>query len=209
VPVRRGATDRREDVVGVVLGAGSSRRIGRPKQTLPFGDTSLLGWTVRNAEQSALDRVAVVLGAAADDVRAGLDTATASAVVNEDHLSGPLSSLQAGLDAAGGCRAVMMLLGDMPGVDATVIDTVLAAWQREPSWAAVTEYRDRVGHPFVFSAEAFPTLRALRGDKAVWKLVHDRPGSQVRRVGIDRPCPGDVDTWDDYTRVAEQMGVAI
>jgi molybdenum cofactor cytidylyltransferase len=209
VPGHRGATDDADHVVGVVLAAGASSRLGRIKQTLPFGDTSLLGWTVRNVERSALDRVVVVLGAAAEEVRSSLGPTTASTVVNEDHRSGPLSSLQAGMDAAGACGAIMVLLGDMPGVDETVIDTVLTAWRRDRSWAAVTDYRDRLGHPFVFSAEAFPTLLALHGEKAVWKMVHRQPESRVRHVGIDRPCPGDVDTWDDYVQVAQRMGVAI
>ena len=209
MPVSHGANDDADPVVGVVLAAGTSSRLGRPKQTLPFGDTSLLGWTVRNIERSALDRVVVVLGGAVEDVRSSLEPAKASMVLNEDYRSGPLSSLQAGLDGAGACGAIMMLLGDMPGVDAAVIDTVLTAWRRDPSWAAVTNYRDRLGHPFVFSAEAFPTLRALRGEKAVWKMVHRQPESWVHRIEIDRPCPGDVDTWDDYVQVAGRMGVAI
>jgi molybdenum cofactor cytidylyltransferase len=54
-------------VCGLVLGAGGSRRLGRPKQTLPLGDTTVLGWTLRDAEQSSLDRVCVVLGGADDE----------------------------------------------------------------------------------------------------------------------------------------------
>jgi molybdenum cofactor cytidylyltransferase len=56
--------------VGVILGAGSSRRLGRPKQTLPLGDTTLLGWVVREAEASSLDRVVVVTRGALDTERA-------------------------------------------------------------------------------------------------------------------------------------------
>jgi molybdenum cofactor cytidylyltransferase len=209
VPVHASESDAGDDVVGIVLAAGSSRRLGRPKQTLPFGDTSLLGWTVRNVERSTLDRVVLVLGGAAEEARSGLEPTTASIVLNADHPSGPLSSLHAGLEEAGACQAVMMLLGDMPGVDESLIDTVLTAWRRDPTWATVTSYRDRVGHPFVFSAEAFPTLRALHGDKAVWRMVHREPESRVRRVEVDRLCPGDVDTWDDYVRVGERIGVAI
>ena len=69
-------------ITGIVLGAGSSRRLGRPKQTLPFGDTTLLGWTLRNVEASSLDRVELVLGGAADDVLARLHTRRAH-VANE------------------------------------------------------------------------------------------------------------------------------
>jgi molybdenum cofactor cytidylyltransferase len=195
------------DVVGVLLGAGSSRRLGRPKQTLPLGDTTVLGWTLQDAEQSALDRVYVVLGGAADEAARAIRPNRARVVYNATYGTGCASSLLAGLDHAGECAAIMMLLGDMPGVDATVIDTVLAAWRENPSWAAVTAYDDGLGHPFVFSADAFPALRGLHGDKAVWKLVDDEPEDRVRRVCVHKPRPLDIDTWDDYEAVSRRLGL--
>src|SRR5689334_10741901 len=48
-------------MVGIVLGAGSSSRLGRPKQTLPLGDTTVLGWVIRNIEASSLERVVLVV----------------------------------------------------------------------------------------------------------------------------------------------------
>jgi molybdenum cofactor cytidylyltransferase len=195
------------DVVGVLLGAGSSRRLGRPKQTLPLGDTTVLGWTLRDAEKSALDRVCVVLGGAADEAARAIRANRASVVYNAAYGSGCASSLLSGLDHAGECAAIMMLLGDMPGVDAAVIDTVLAAWRADPSWAAVTAYDDVLGHPFVFSADAFPALRALHGDKAVWKLVDAEPEDRVRRVYVEKPRPLDIDTWDDYLAACRRLGV--
>jgi molybdenum cofactor cytidylyltransferase len=195
------------EVVGVLLGAGSSRRLGRPKQTLPLGDSTVLGWTLRDAEKSALDRVCVVLGGAADEAARSIRPNRASVVYNAEYGSGCASSLLAGLDHAGECAAIMMLLGDMPGVDATVIDTLLAAWRADPSWAAVTTYDDGLGHPFVFSADAFAALRALHGDKAVWKLVDAEPEDRVRRARVRKPRPLDIDTWDDYVAVSRQLGV--
>jgi molybdenum cofactor cytidylyltransferase len=101
----------------------------------------------------------------------------------------------------------MLLLGDMPGVDRPVIDAVLAEYDRDPGWAAVTQYRDdRIGHPFLFSNAAFETLRALHGDKAVWKIVDREPRSRVRRIPIDAPIPRDVDTWNDYLAVCKKFG---
>jgi molybdenum cofactor cytidylyltransferase len=197
----------REEVVGVLLGAGSSRRLGRPKQTLPLGDTTVLGWTLRDAESSSLDRICVVLGGAADDAARAIQPSRASVVYNAEYSTGCASSLLAGLDYAGECAAIMMLLGDMPGVDATIIDRVLAAWCADPSWAAVTAYDDDLGHPFVFSADAFPTLRALHGDKAVWKLVDNESENRVRRVRVPKPRPLDIDTSDDYVEVSRRLGV--
>lgn len=193
-------------VCGVVLGAGSSRRLGRPKQTLPLGDTTLLGRVVRDVEASSLDQVIVVVGGSEDEARAGLTVTRAEVVSNAAYASGCASSLLAGLDTAGDCDALMLLLGDMPGVDAGVIDAVRADWEAERPWAAVTDYQGRPGHPFVFSAGAFPMLRGLHGDKAVWKILDAQP-ERVRRVAVDRPLPPDVDTWDDYVEVCRAFGV--
>lgn len=191
-------------MVGIVLGAGASRRLGRPKQTLPFGDTTLLGWTLRNVEASSLDRVVLVLGGAADDVLARLHTRRAHVARNDAYGTGCASSLLAGLDNAGEADAVMLLLGDMPGVDAELIDRVRQAWDDagRPR-AAVTSYRDGLGHPFVFASETFATLRGLHGDKAVWKIVDSDPS--VARMAVDRPLPLDVDTEEDYQAVLRDV----
>ncbi len=191
-------------VVGIVLGAGASKRLGRPKQTLPFGDTTLLGWTLRNVEASAVDRVVLVIGGAADDVLVGLAPARAEVVRSDAYATGCASSLLAGLKAAGACDAVMLLLGDMPGVDAATIDEVRTDWIHRRSWGAVTNYQGALGHPFIFGAEAFGALRDLHGDKAVWKLLEEHPDF-VRTIPVDRVLPLDVDTWDDYEAILRNV----
>src|SRR5262245_50385583 len=128
-------------VVGIVLGAGKSERFGSPKQLLPFGDTTLLGQVVRNAEGSALTGGVVALGRAADEIRRSLRFRRSQAVDNTQYGAGCAASLLAGLDAVGPCAAVLLLLGDQPGVSSAFIDQVLEAWRREPTWAAVTSYR--------------------------------------------------------------------
>ena len=194
------------EMVGVILGAGSSRRLGRPKQTLPLGETTLLGWVTADVEASGLDRVVLVLGGAAEEALTGLELQRAQVARNDAYGTGCASSLLAGLDAAGHCDAIMLVLGDMPGVDAAVIDAVRADWDRGRPWAAVTRYEDALGHPFVFSSAAFGALRALHGDKAVWKLVDQRP-DRVREVAVPRQLPGDVDTWADYEAACRRLGV--
>ncbi|MBI2684521.1 MAG: nucleotidyltransferase family protein [Actinobacteria bacterium] len=193
------------EMVGIVLGAGSSERLGRPKQTLPFGDTTLLGWVMREVEASSLDRVVLVVGGAAEVSLAGVHLSRSEVVHNDAHREGCASSLLAGLDAAGPSTTAMLLLGDMPGVDAAIIDAVRGGFVTARPWAAVTSYRGEPGHPFVFSAAAFPTLRTLHGDKAVWKLLDGLPHA-VYRVEVDRPLPRDVDTWEDVEAVRTQLG---
>jgi molybdenum cofactor cytidylyltransferase len=185
------------DVAGIVLGAGASRRLGRPKQTLPFGGTTLLGHVLRDAEASSLEPIVLVLGGAAREALAGAAPARARVALNDAYGTGCASSLLAGLDAAGPADAVLLVLGDMPGVGPEVIDAVRAAWERDRPWAAVTDWRGTPGHPLAFSAEAFPALRGLHGDKAVWRLLDAHP-ERFLGVPVDRDLPRDIDTWGDY-----------
>lgn len=181
----------------MVLGAGRSSRFGSPKQLLPFDGGTLLGRCVRNANASSLDRVVVVLGRASGDLRAAVDFGRAEVVENTAYGTGCASSLLAGLDAAGGCDALALVLGDQPGVEPEFIDRALSVWRRERSWASVTSYRGGLGHPFIFSHEAFEDLRGLHGDKAVWKLIETYP-ERIHHVDVNAKLPPDVDTPRDY-----------
>ncbi len=191
-----------EEIVGVVLAAGESSRFGSPKHFLPFAHTTLLGQVVENANASALERVVVVLGRGADPIRRALEFGRAELVENTAYGTGCASSLLAGLDAAADCAALMLLLGDQPGVTTEVIDRLAADWRQERSWATVTSYRGEIGHPFLFASEAFPDLRRVHGDKAVWKLIEDFP-HRLRRVEVDAELPPDVDRPEDYPRALE------
>lgn len=196
-------------VVGVVLGAGKSSRFGAPKQLLPFGDSTLLGQVVKNANASVLDQVVVVLSRASGELRDSVDFGRAKVVDNTAYGTGCTSSLLAGMDAAGeDCEALMLLLGDQPGVSSEFMDFALAEWRRERPWASVTSYRGELGHTFIFPRESFVELRDLHGDKAVWKLIEAYP-ERVSRVRIEAPLPPDVDTPEDYEHALDHWRNAV
>ena len=188
-------------VVGVVLGAGSSQRMGRAKQDLPFGETTLLGHVVATAEASALDDVVVVVapGMTAPVTRGRV-------VVNETPHRGTSSSLVAGV-AAAGADPVMVLLADAPGVTRELIDGVLAAWKDDPKWAAVTRYADGPGHPLVLSPYLAAALGNLSGDKALWPMLEEADESEILFVAVDEHRPLDINTRADYELACLLAGV--
>ncbi|MET0686457.1 MAG: nucleotidyltransferase family protein [Solirubrobacteraceae bacterium] len=186
-------------VTGLVLAAGGSSRLGRPKQLLPYRGATLLDAVLGTARACRFDQLLVAIGGAADAVRAGVDLRGAGVVVNDAYGSGCSSSIAAALDALDPrCDVLVLLLGDQPGVTACTVDALLAGRGGAP--LAVCAYEDGRGHPFAFERHVFGELAALHGDKAVWKLLDRRPGD-VAEVAVPGRVPLDVDTWDDYEAV--------
>lgn len=190
---------RRRFLTGLVLAAGSSKRLGQPKQLLPYRGTTLLGWAIAQAEASAaLDEVLVILGHASDDILASVTLALAQPVLNPEFGEGCAASYRTGLAAADQrAEGVLILLSDQPGVDAEAIGRVAAAWRASDARIVIASYQNTPGHPLLFDRQLFPDLAALHGDKAAWKLVDQHP-DWVQAVEMGRPLPRDVDTWADY-----------
>jgi molybdenum cofactor cytidylyltransferase len=186
-------------VAGLVLAAGGSRRLGRPKQLLPFGSGTLLGHTLATARACDFDQLLCAIGGSADEVREQVDLSGLQVVVNEAFGSGCSSSIAAAVGAVDPRADVLvLLLGDQPGVTPATVHALLAG--RRGADLAVCRYEDGRGHPFAFGREVFADLAALHGDKAVWKLL-GRRGDAVVDVPVPGPVPLDVDTWADYQAV--------
>jgi molybdenum cofactor cytidylyltransferase len=186
-------------VAGLVLAAGGSRRLGRPKQLLPFGGSTLLGHTLDTARDCEFDQLIVAIGGSAEAVRERVNLAGADVVVNDEFGEGCSSSIALAMTALDPAATMLvLLLGDQPGVTATTVRTLIAAHGDAP--LAVCRYDDGRGHPFAFDRSAFGVLAALHGDKGVWKLLDQRAGD-VAEVPIAGPVPLDVDTWADYEAV--------
>lgn len=192
----------RQFISGLILGAGASQRFGPPKQLLPFRDTTMLGWVVQQAQSATgVDELVVVLGRAADDVKERVDFGTARVVENKIFTEGCSASYRAGLAALNPeSQAIMIILGDQPGIMPEVIDTLAEEWRRTEALITLCSYNGRKGHPMIFSKTMFDQLERLHGDKAAWKLV-DTNASLVREVHFNLPFPDDINTATDYERI--------
>jgi molybdenum cofactor cytidylyltransferase len=191
-------------VTGLVLGAGGSTRLGRPKQLLPYGDRPLLEHTLNVARACDFDQLIVPIGGAADEVREHVDFSGAEVVVNEAFGEGCSSSIAAALSAVSRrCDVLVLMLGDQPGVTPETVRALLEARGGAP--LAVCRYDDGRGHPIAFDRTLFPRLADLHGDKGVWRLLDERAGDVVD-VPIAGNVPLDVDTPEDYQAVLAAAG---
>jgi len=186
-------------VAGLVLAAGGSRRLGRPKQLLPFGGATLLDHTLGLARSCRFDQLLCAVGGSAEEVRARVDLSGVEVVENPAFGGGCSSSIAAALAHVDRRADVLvLLLGDQPGVSPASVAALLA--RRGDAVFAVCRYDDGRGHPFAFDRAAFGELATMHGDKAVWKLLK-RHGAAVVEVPVAGAVPFDVDTWDDYHAV--------
>jgi molybdenum cofactor cytidylyltransferase len=192
----------RKFISGLVLGAGASQRLGPPKQLLPFRGTTMLGWVVDQAKRATgLDEIVVVLGRAANQVRERVDFGGARVVENPVFTEGCASSYRAGLAALNPeSQAIMIILGDNPGIAPEIIDHFAAEWRSEEAPIALCSYDGRKGHPMIFARSLFDQLEGLHGDKAAWKLV-DANSELVQEVHFDLPFPDDINTPADIERL--------
>ena len=194
-------------VAGLLLAAGGSRRLGEPKQLLPYGDGTLLDHTLSTARECGFDQLIVTVGGSSDEVRRRVDLSGAETVENRDFGDGCSSSIAAALGAVDErAQVLVLMLGDQPGVTAATVKRLLLG---RPGGTKLTvcRYEDGRGHPLAFGRELFPELGDLHGDKAVWKLM-DRYEDEVVEVPVEGPIPPDIDTREDYEAVLAAAGVA-
>lgn len=195
-------------VAAVVLAAGSSSRMGSPKQTLQFRGESLL----RRAAQAALDAgchpVVVVTGAHRELCRRELDGLDVLEVFNAGWETGMASSIRAGVqllnDAQAGIAAAVLMLCDQPRVTANVIHGLIAAHRATESPVIASTYGGSFGVPVLFSRALFDELTQLEGMSGAKEIIR-RHASQARFL----PFEGgevDVDTPEDFSRLLGEDG---
>ena len=188
----------------MILAAGTSSRLGEPKQLLELGGRPLLQHAVDAAVEAGLEEVIVVLGHAADEVAAALRLPSGvRVVVNPDFKSGQASSLRAGLrELSAECRAAVILLADQPGVSYETVRAVADAHREEAGPVIQATYGGRPSHPVLFDRQVWPQLEAVEGDVGARDLLVQHP-EWVTAVEVGGLPPPDVDTWEDYRRLSE------
>jgi CTP:molybdopterin cytidylyltransferase MocA len=154
-------------IAAVVLAAGSGSRFGAgAKQLAELDGIPLLEHALRAVEAvPAIDRIVVVLGARAEEIRAGVDLGQAEPVVCEDWEEGQAASLRCGIAAVADADAAVLTLGDMPRITPQVIARFAGLAAEHGSQArARAVYDGAPGHPVVLGSAYFERVAALHGD---------------------------------------------
>ena len=177
-----------------MLAAGSSSRLGSPKQLVRLGGENLLERAVRVAREAGCAPVVVVLGASADLIRLQCDFGDACVVMNEDWASGMGGSVAAGVSYLKGVDGCVVMTCDMPAVTGPHLKLLMGGE------VTASSYAGRKGVPAFFPKAMFGELMELRGDVGARELLRgaravELPGGEL-----------DVDTPEELARARELFG---
>jgi molybdenum cofactor cytidylyltransferase len=182
-------------VAAVVLAAGSSSRLGSPKQLVRLGDENLLERAVRVAREAGCEPVVVVLGASAEVIRSQSVLGDAQVVVNEGWASGMGGSIGVGVGALQGVDGCVVMTCDMPAITAEHLRLLTGGE------VTASSYAGRKGVPAFFPTAMFGELMELRGDVGARRLLVG--ARAVELVGGEL----DLDTVGDLAWVREWVGL--
>jgi molybdenum cofactor cytidylyltransferase len=186
-------------VAAIILAAGSSERMGRPKQLLPIDGQPMLRHVTEAVCASGLDQVVVVLGAHAGTVQAALVGLPIEIVHNQAWREGLSTSLRAGVGALRpDTGAVLVVLADQPALTSNLLRQLVERYRATQAPIVAPFHRGQRGNPVLFDRSLFPELLAVRGDRGAREVI-ERYKDQMERVTCDDPAVvQDVDTLQDY-----------
>jgi molybdenum cofactor cytidylyltransferase len=185
-------------VSAILLAAGSSSRMGKLKQLMPLGESTILEQTLDNLLSSKLTEVIVVLGYEAEEIMKSISGRPVKLVVNPLHRKGMSTSIAAGLKFVDSqAQAVMLVLGDQPYIDSPTINRLIDAFGSSKKGIAIPTYKGKRGHPLIFARKYDKPLSNLSGDIGGREIIKEHP-EDVLEVPVK--CEGiviDIDTPPD------------
>ena len=192
-------------IAAIILAAGQSRRMGTQKLLLPIRGTAMIAHITDQVLRSAVEHTIIVTS---DDPRipAALAGRAVHIITNPDSNGDMLSSIRCGLRALpAACDAVLLVLGDQPGVSPEIINPLIAAFGQTPHTILVPTYAGQRGHPLLFSTCHRDEILTSFGDEGLRGLLRAH-ADQLRELPLPHAeILTDIDRPEDYERHGRTM----
>lgn len=185
----------------IVLAAGESTRMGKPKPLLRMGDRTFLEQIVAVLQEAHVDRITVVLGARAEAIAAAVDLSGVDVIVNRNYREGQLSSLNAGLgNVPAETEAVLLCLVDGPFITADIVNRVVATFRETGAAIVIPTFEGKRGHPSLFARALFGPLRSAPPEEGARHVVYANEDRTVEVEIPEKAVVTGINTPEDYRR---------
>lgn len=188
----------------ILLAAGSSSRLGRPKQLVEFQGKKLIQKAIEEAQKSKSDSLVVVLGWNPELIKSGFDSEKIPFVTNENWEEGMASSMQAGLRflmEKGHPDQVILMLVDQPFVDADLLNRLILEKDKSGKGIVASSYSETFGVPVIFDRAYFDEMLSLQGSEGAKKVIMK---NKADVFAVDFPLGAvDLDTEEDLERLKD------
>lgn len=189
-------------IAEIILAAGSSSRMGRPKQLLPWENTTLIEHTIAQSRGLDMDTF-VVLGANCQKIKPIIDTPEIRIVYNRDWHRGMGSSIQTGikamLDITPKYQAVLIRLADQPFIDAVLLKQLLVKYNKSSTDIIGTDIGTKIVVPAIFPVSYFDELITLKEDYGA-RFILKKYKKNIQTIQAVEKIV-DIDTEEDYQRL--------
>jgi molybdenum cofactor cytidylyltransferase len=189
-------------IAAIVLAAGLSRRMGRPKLSLPWRDTTVIGQVVAVLAAAGIYDILVVTGAAHQEIENALSGTPARLVFNPRYeASEMVDSLQVGLaQLPPSVEATLVALGDQPQIQLPVVQAVKQSYDEKPAGLIVPSYQMKRGHPWLVARQLWTELSQLCPPETLRDFL-ERHAVDIRYLPVSTDTIlRDLDTPADYAR---------
>lgn len=195
--------ENKKPTAGIVLAAGMSKRLGRPKQLLNLGGKPVLERTLDACLGSRLERIYLILGYKHKEILAAIsakaDHQNLRVIINRDYTKGQSASLRAGISEIRDTFAsAMFVLGDQPLIDSSTLNLLLEHYWASDKNICAPFYKKKRGNPTIFSRMFYDEISRITGDTGARGIIENNP-EQVLKIEVKRASFfHDIDTRNDY-----------
>jgi molybdenum cofactor cytidylyltransferase len=192
--------------VAIILAAGESRRMGQPKQLLPFGDKTMLECVIDAFVTPRVDEIRVVLGYKADEIAAKIAHTRCKIMKNDRYPLGMFTSMQAGLrDLSKPTKIVMLAICDQPRLKRETVETLIEEFETKRHKILIPSYSGRQGHPPLLRAAYAKEILAMDESMTLKHFYAEHADDITRLVVEDEGVLIDIDDRETYERELKKL----
>ena len=197
-------------IAAVVLTAGESSRMGRPKALLPIDGVRFIEKIVSSFQSTKVGKILVVLGHNAEEMRQKIADLPVLIVVNNEYKKGQMSSLVAAIrdiqsrQSSAELDGILVHLVDHPYVNPILVDVMIDRFYESKKLIVVPRYHGRRGHPVIFSRSLFSELQDTPLDQGAKAVVHAHQKDTLEIDTEDEGVTIDIDTPEEYRQFVKE-----